>query len=163
MIEKRERTMLAASLAFSVDGKWVAADHPKGSVRVWQTATGELRWTRSPSDKNYEGPFSRAAQALSVDGDALAVAEYGGPIRVCDLTDGSLRKELVANAVLGLAFPPGDKRLLARTGCELRPWDLENSSEPVEIPTALSFAFSDEGKMVAAHHNSDRFRRASAC
>jgi WD40 repeat protein len=89
--------------------------------------------------------------ALSFDGTSLAAAEYGRPIRIWDLNQKRVLRELVANAVIRLAFSPDDNRLVARTGCELRVWELENPSKAVEIPAALSFAFSEAGDVAVAH------------
>jgi WD40 repeat protein len=138
-------------IAFSGDGKWVAAGHPRRLLRVWRTGTGKLTWTRQPSDEDFAGPFPLAAVALSFDGTLLAAADYGGPIRIWDLKQKRMLRELVANAVIRLAFSREGNRLVARTGCELRVWDLENPSKAVEIPAALSFAFSEDEDIAVAH------------
>ncbi|PYX77268.1 MAG: hypothetical protein DMG72_02175 [Acidobacteria bacterium] len=62
----------ASQVLLSQDGRWLLAGDSKGTVRVWDSATGEVRFETAL--RHY---FDTAA--FSPDGNMLAVAATGEP------------------------------------------------------------------------------------
>src|SRR5207244_8987229 len=68
----------ASQVLLSQDGRWLLAGDSKGTVRVWDSATGEVRFETAL--RHY---FDTAA--FSPDGNMLAVAATGQPAQLFDL------------------------------------------------------------------------------
>jgi hypothetical protein len=96
------------SLAFSPDGRMLAAAHAEQKVRIWEVATGRLRLSF-----NHERPL---ALAFSPDGGLLASANSKdrGKVRLWDPFSGARLHTLAGHrgVVTSLAFSP-DGKLLA--------------------------------------------------
>ena len=81
------------SLAFSPDGRVLAAADNSGGLAVWDAATGEDRWQAPPANE-----YALAAAVFSPDGRLLAAATHGpqsedGIIRIYEVSSGKVRRQ----------------------------------------------------------------------
>jgi WD40 repeat protein len=145
-----DATSQSASLAYSADGRLLAAGGPREGVRIYDTSSGAMLQT-------LEADEGTSALAFSADGQLLAVATIMGRVQVWDLHLAKLRAawRRSGNAVYGAAFSP-DGRLLATgdcTGC-VTLWDarhgreLAHYEEHTDAVTGL--AFSADGQWLAS-------------
>lgn len=121
-------------LGYSPDGRVLAAADERGGLRVWDSATGRVRW-RAPAGE----AVVRAPAAFSPDGRLLAVASQPfrsekGRIHLWEVASGKVRRELTGDigSVWSLAFSP-DGRLLA-AGCQDTTILLWGASESLAQP-----------------------------
>src|SRR5262249_40429597 len=131
-------------IAFSADGKWVAAGGNRTTVKVWGVTSGTEH-----AQLQAKEPLYAAYLTFSPDGKRLAA---GGPhgIRIWEL---STRKELrrVEDRYIGwLDFAPDGKTLAASGGSTIRLWDVD-SGKRLSLPgmhdfQIASIAVSPDGK-----------------
>jgi WD40 repeat protein len=97
-----------ASISLSADGRRVAAEMMDGSVRVWDTATGETVGSLGP----FGAPVYMNALALSSDGTLIARSRGDVlALEVFDLKSGTRLLNRQLGVVGGLAFSADGKRL----------------------------------------------------
>jgi WD40 repeat protein len=147
-------------LAFSGDGGLVAAADSDLTVRVWDTATGLLRWRFEIPPAEAGPALGRQPQglALSADGRRLAVSTQDGRAWAWDLSRPDDRPQPLPRQsanVWDVAFSPDGERL-ALTGLDgrviLHPLAGPGSPKvfsPGNKPT-VDVAFSDDGRQVAS-------------
>ena len=98
---RRQRTVYG--VAFSPDGKTLAAGDNDGHVGLWDVATGRRTAALNEGDPVYGVAFSR-------DGKTLAVGDYGGYVGLWDVATGRRTAALnEGNPVLSVAFSPDGK------------------------------------------------------
>jgi WD40 repeat protein len=127
------------AITFSPDSRLVATGTPGDqAVRLYETATRHLRWSR-------QTPFGYNCLRFSPDGKLLLSGEIGGPLSLWSVGDGALVSQLVGHSsfVYDAAFSPDGLRLVtvAEDGT-IRLWDLPRRHEMFKLVNLTS---SDEG------------------
>jgi WD40 repeat protein/serine/threonine protein kinase len=142
---------LVNDMAFSLDGKRLAAALYDGTVRIWEMPSGRAAHTLH-GHVGWVGSV-----AFSPRGDRLASAGADRVVRLWDVCTGKevnmLRGHL--QATMAVAFSP-DGRRLASAGGEIRVWEIEVDQQArtfVRDPLAAginSVAFSPDSKLLAS-------------
>ena len=135
-------------VAFSPDGKTVAAACQDKTVYLFNVDTAELRTLRGHEDQVFSVSFS-------VDGRKLATGDLSGQVRLWNLASRTVRKLDGHNrAVLHLAFSP-DGKSLATAGLdpEVRLWKVTTGALVQQIKVGRggvrSVAFHPKGTSLA--------------
>jgi WD domain, G-beta repeat len=139
------------SVAFSPDGKRLAAGSHDGTVKLWDASTGEeLRTLKGHSD-------SVRSVAFSPDGKRLATGSHDGTAKLWDTSTGEELRTLKGHSsdIWPVAFSPDGKRLA--TGSNdgtVKLWDANTGQELLTLKghsdSVWSVAFSPDGKRLAA-------------
>jgi WD40 repeat protein len=139
------------ALAFSPDGKTLAAGRSDGGITLWDVATEKARVTL---DAHKRGIHS---VAFSPDGKTLASASRDKTIRLWNVATGKNVATLEGreDVVRCVAFSPDGKTLASACGARdktVKLWDMETGRNTRTFPGAgfLSVAFSPDGKTLAA-------------
>ncbi len=157
LLEEIDRRSSTNAVAFSPDGKTLAAASDDDVVRLWDADTGE-------TTRRLEGHASGVLSvAFSPDGKKLASASADHTVRLWDLASGEeTLRPLVGHdsAVRSVVFSPDGKTLAsASADRSVRLWDLASgkTSRLLEGHESgvLSVAFSPDGKTLASA-SSDR-------
>jgi WD40 repeat protein len=154
-----------ANLAFSQTADTLASVTGTGTVHIWERSTG-----KELSRFETEGRGHMIASAFSADGQTLATMR-GGPIIVWDVATGKKRYPIEEPQCF--AFAPDGKTLITAADRDLQTvslWDVSTGkrlrrlagpsvtpkpAEPdaIEFPLQHFFAYSPDGKTVAAGGN----------
>ncbi|WP_328435338.1 WD40 repeat domain-containing protein [Nocardia puris] len=129
-----------SAMRFSPDGRLLATGDWSGTVKLWDTATGNPEATLGVHDSPPDAPRKDIVYsiAFSPDGRYLASGAGDGTVRIWDLEARSLRSAPLsvyrpessrAENINAVAFS-SDGRLLAAGGNTGRVWDVENG-QPV--------------------------------
>jgi WD40 repeat protein/transcriptional regulator with XRE-family HTH domain len=171
LMEQQQRGILpgdpansgVSAVAFSPDGKLLAAGYGDGYVRLWDPVTGQAAGVPLPADTPDGGVYG---VAFSPDGKLLATAGADGYVRLWDpVTGQAVGVPLPADTgpvggVNQVAFSP-DGKLLATAGVDhtVRLWN-PVTGQAVGAPLLAStgprgdgvfgVAFSPDGKLLAA-------------
>lgn len=108
-------------LTISPDGKQIAASTYPGTIKVWDTDTGENRLTLKMPDSTGFG------LAFSSDGRQLALGAYGGVVKCCDIVTGELQYSVAVGrdfSIVTIAFLPHNV-LMVSSFYEIGLWSLE--------------------------------------
>jgi WD40 repeat protein len=142
---------VSAAVAFSPDGKYLAAGGANNTVAIIEAATGQLAFAWS----GHSGPV--IGVAFSSDGRHLASASEDGTVRLWDMADHSagLSLGIASSAVTTVAFSPDDTRL-ASGGRDARVHirDVQTGEELLILSghasSVTGVAFSPDGERLAS-------------
>ena len=142
-----------SSVAFSSDGKLLAAGTGAGEVQLWDL-TGSAPEATAPAITG--GDVNSVA--LSHDGTLLVAGLASGNVQLWDLASRTLEATLPADsshAVFSVALSPDGKLLAADTGsATTQVWDLASRTLKAALPagsldSAVSVAFSADSDLLA--------------
>ncbi len=128
-----------SSLAYSPDGKMIAAWYPDGSVGLWDVKTSTLQQTlkvESEGNIRFTGDGLNNV-AFSADGKVLASGHGDGSVHLWDTVRGELIRTIKGSetSIQGIAISP-DGKLLASTAIfegVVRVWDMESGELVKEV------------------------------
>jgi WD40 repeat protein len=148
-------------VAYSPDGKILASSSIQGTVKWWNSATGQILTPLPvPSSSVYSVAFAPDGKTLAVAVFKQTGAGVSGEIRSYDVATGKLQATLKREPALGvskLTFSPDGKTLAAeesfssRGRREMEPelviWDMPSQQVRATLKTAgAPFVFSPDGK-----------------
>ncbi|MBX3015824.1 MAG: AAA family ATPase [Caldilineaceae bacterium] len=116
-------TALAWTLAFSPDGGTLASGSWDGTIKLWEVATGTLRWVG-----RHTGQVNRVA--FAADGHRVASCGSDGVVRLWDVQSGQLLQALAhPDPVAVIAWSPTHQLLVSGDlAGVLRCWALQEAS-----------------------------------
>jgi WD40 repeat protein len=139
------------AVAVSPNGQLIASGGHDQAVRVWDTVTGQERWSQGPNGAVLSVYFHPGGKLLASGGTDHKA-------KVWDVTTGELLHVLeIGGTVHTVAFSPDGKVVAAMTKSLIRLWDADTAKELLEIPIkdgdiediSGGFAFSPDGERLA--------------
>jgi RNA polymerase sigma factor (sigma-70 family) len=142
---------LVTAVAFTPDGKTLAAGYLDGTVELWDVAAGRVK-------KSFDaGPGGVYAVAVAPDGRALATAGQDGNAKLWDPTTARLIATLAGHKreVQDVAFSPDGRTLASASWDEtVKLWETATGRERLTLrghrSTVLGVAFSPDGRRLAS-------------
>ncbi|MBD2259444.1 GUN4 domain-containing protein [Pseudanabaena sp. FACHB-2040] len=146
---------VANAIAFTPDGRQVAAGLSNGTVRLWTTERGEA--VRTLSGHRY----AVRAIAISADGRTLASASADQTLKLWNLQTGQLLRTIALDPNDGIPLtllisPDGQRLATATNRNTLQLWNAQTGQlvrtfvdEAVNLPPDMPIAFSPDGQKLA--------------
>ncbi len=138
---------LAASVAFSPNGKILASGSWGGTIRVWNTQNGKLHGILSGHTRGVND------LVFSPDGKTLASGSWDKTIRLWNHQRGQLQRTLEGHerGVKSLAFSPDGSTLASGSWDEIRFWDPHKGQlkQTFENARGEALVFSTDGQTLA--------------
>lgn len=141
----RVRTLPASeavtALAFSHDGRWLAAIGFAARMRVYDVATGELKQELGCPCKDMR------VVVFSPDDRLVAAGGRNGKLRIWDFATGRSHHEIEAHRqrIRALAFSPDGTQLVsAGEDRVVRVWSVDSGQEEFTLPTRAAKVFAVE-------------------
>ncbi|PSN12002.1 hypothetical protein C7271_24000, partial [filamentous cyanobacterium CCP5] len=147
---------VANAVAFTPDGRFLAAGMSYGVIRLWNTAT----WEQA---QIYEGhQYAVRAIAISPDGEILVSASSDQTIRLWNLKTGELLRVIALDQSDGivqtLLISPDGQRLATSTNRNtIQLWEIQTGrlvrnlvDEAIDLRPGMPLAFSPDGQTLAA-------------
>jgi hypothetical protein len=134
------------SVAFSPDGRFLAAGSWDKMVRIWDTQTWQLRKALE-ADK-----LEVFAIAFTADGKSLVSGGWDGSIKVWDTATLQLRLTLDHGQYVNAIAISGQTLVSGGTDSGFKSWDLETGKQSaalVQMKNISSFAFAPSGSPLA--------------
>ncbi len=129
------------ALALSPDGRFLVSGSEDVTLKIWDTATGNVLRTLSGHDQ------SVLAAAVSPDGRQIASGGADQTVRVWDAVTGQSRRVVThTSAVKNLAFSDDGRRLTSLGNNEVKVYDLAGGREVTSVKSGAD----SEPKGVAA-------------
>jgi WD40 repeat protein len=128
------------SLAFSPDGKILAAASRDGRIALWEAATGrELLYIMAHPNHTDAAFTCSPSLAFSPDGKTLASASTDRTVRLWDVTTAKERARIQGDAAFyAVGFGRGGKTLLTGgADTAVMVWDLEHPAKPPAKPHTI--------------------------
>ena len=148
-----------AAVAYSADGRWIAAGGQDGGVRIWDARTGAEHLRMQSASRRVD------SVAFREDGVLLAVAGQDNVVRLFDVATGSELSPLLgpSGAVTAVAFSPrGSVLAAASDDGNVYLWDTSSSERLATLAGHTSYvsdvAFSADGSMLASAGEDDTVR-----
>ena len=139
------------SVAFSPDGKQLATASFDNSVHLWNTTSGEKKFSLS----GHSGPVTNVT--FSPDGTLLASASHDKTIKLWDATTGRDLNTLKGHSdiVFSVAFSPNGKQLASGSGDKtINVWNVSDGRKAFTLnghsQSVMKVAFSPDGNLVAS-------------
>lgn len=131
------------SAALSEDAKTLAAGYTDQTVRLWDLATGKVRWTHRLGSLPELGQTPREswARVIFLPGGKALVGAHGGTLDVWELGTGKLVLELEGewSDASGLLFSPDGKSIAGWKKGSIHVWETATGGELLVDPGAEAF------------------------
>ncbi len=137
-------------MAFSPDGKRLAAGAGPNLVKVWDTASGRELLVQGLKRSSVE------SLAFSPDGERLAVAGLTRDVQILDARTGDLKRTCSGDLVYRgrLTFSPKGDRLASAASGGIELWDVESGQLirmfKGHVGSVMDVAFSPDGTLLAS-------------
>ena len=142
---------LVTTVAFTPDGKTLAAGYLDGTVELWDVAAERVK-------KSFDaGPGGVYGVAVAPDGRTLATAGQDGNVKLLDVSTARLIATLAGHKreVQDVAFSPDGRTLASASWDEtVKLWETATARERLTLKghrcTVLGVAFSPDGRRLAS-------------
>ena len=133
-------------LAFSPDGRYLAAGGSNKGIRVWETSSGKEIWHLADGATNADN------LSFSPDSNSLA-GDPGNGVYIWDLRTGTKRHKFGDGGALDLKFSPDGKALVICRDGFVTAWDVESENELWRLPheNVSKFSFNPDGKLLVSY------------